>query len=615
MSVTYYIHIDDTIIEWEMNPNDFRFMCGYSDTNIYPVGITIDEIMRGITLYKSYDAFKQAMQTIYEGPQWVLQSVMNALCDSLNGILTNPFIQWLELDMSVEEVKMLTMNRIPPAKLNGSFNLNDCILEYYWAYGKHPYTEYSAFEQACRQNHASVVAILCKHGKPEKVMYVNNSRLLQLCFELKHYDLVKVLVSCDTTNKLNIHMYNESLIRDALFYKQIEVAQWMLTLEPRYGKFNLHVENEKLLRNCVYSGSYELVKWMISLESTHEPFNIHAVNEEMFVVSCQYGSLDIAQYLISLEPTHGRINVHAREEAALITPNINVLKWLLSLDISKYGRFNVHVRDDAVLCLLCRYGNYTLEDVQWFVNHVQSDPSYGPFNFAKSFEVACANNNFEVAKWLYEQGSDLTQNVTNMALQLVSKKFNPEQCQMIHWLLTILSDPKIVKIHANKEAIFEYQCTNGNVDCVKMLISLEDKYGKFNIHVQNRAIIMNTLINGHLEVLQYLTSLESTHGRIDWHAANDKLFCLACQHKHNHIAQWMLQNEALIGPTNIQAWNNISLRTACRQQNSELVALLLERGSYTQQIMQSMLQYCKTLAVKTLIELYIEKLKTNGYSH
>jgi len=108
-------------------------------------------------------------------------------------------------------------------------------------------------------------------------------------------------------------------------------------------------------------------------------------------------------------------------------------------------------------------------------------------------------------------------------------------------LLSVNDNKKKVNIHSNNECAFKRACMYNNLDIVKYLISLAETHGKINIHANNDSAFVTAASLGHVDIMIYLVSLKDEYGGINinkfvsgWshHGTPTSLFdiiCISCQ--------------------------------------------------------------------------------------
>lgn len=195
-------------------------------------------------------------------------------------------------------------------------------------------------------------------------------------------------------------------------HNRLNVAQWLIALEPVYGRINLHANHEGAFREAILHGSLDLAQWLISLEPTHGKFDIHANHGIAFVDACGGGCIELVHWLLSLEATHGKIDVHApfmgQQDQAFVSAcvggHLEIAKFLLSLEPT-HGTINVHVEDENAFWETCAGGQLAI--AQWLLS---LEHTHGRIDVHgdqdQAFHSACMNGYIETAKWLLTLGSN-----------------------------------------------------------------------------------------------------------------------------------------------------------------------------------------------------------------
>jgi hypothetical protein len=183
-------------------------------------------------------------------------------------------------------------------------------------------------------------------------------------------------------SKIDIHFCDELAFLSVCRRGRLDIARFLLTLEPEQGQINIHIHDEWAFRYACYDGHLNTVQFLLDLEETHGSINIHAGNEWAFKYACYDGHLNVVQFLLTLEETHGRINIHNGDEDALRyacqNDHLGVVKFLLSLEPER-GWFD-----------FARNG-YLFNNVSFHVNHIliRHDPKHNWQN-VKGYDKYCS---------------------------------------------------------------------------------------------------------------------------------------------------------------------------------------------------------------------------------
>jgi hypothetical protein len=410
--------------------------------------ITQKEADDGIKLYHHYLIFHQLMNDLLAGTKLPEKEEIQTVVKILVDINQNKFLHWLQFKMSEEETIMASLIDKPTAKklnnyiceyywssksiltlvscsfvpacLNGHLKVAKWLISLEPTHGKidihatdeetiDAYTcnEY-AFRTACENGHLEVAKWLLSleptHGKID-IHAGNNYAFKFACFN-GHLEIAQWLFSLElihgkfgspsgkfgshsdksdsSLDNLNIHTSNEFAFRTACGRGHLEVAKWLISLEPTHGIIDIHTDDKFAFRNACKNGHLEVAKWLHSLEPTHGKIDIHTKDEFAFRKACENGHLEVAKWLLSLEPTHGPIDIHvddgeANDEyvnnkhthneyafvIACANGHLEVVKWLLSLEPT-HGKIDIHAENDCAFKLACSCGH--LEIAQWLLS-------------------------------------------------------------------------------------------------------------------------------------------------------------------------------------------------------------------------------------------------------
>lgn len=385
-------------IKCTLNPEHFGKLP--ESTEIEAPEFDNDYIVKSIKLYTKYVKFHNAVCNILNARSILQPEIMQLLCDEIHTVTDNAFLKWLQLKISDDEQKMLSLvgTEITPS--------NDCIIEYYVSNMEHREkinhcvenghlnvlkwfvateatngkvdTE-NAFIDSCYTGHIEMAKWLFSWDIVRR--NVINNRLFETCCMLKHFDIATWLLSLESTHIcIDIHTSSMSLFLRCCHNGELDVLKWLLSLQETYGKFNLGmwlVLGLRTICECPY-GNLEMFQYVLSLESSYGMIDIHANNEELFCSACSHGKLDIAQYLLTLEATRGKFDIHVNDDyifkMVCVQNRLDVAKWLVSLE-STHGKIDLTKDNENAPSFFetcCKWGS--LEMAQWLLFQ---EPTYG----------------------------------------------------------------------------------------------------------------------------------------------------------------------------------------------------------------------------------------------
>jgi len=176
----------------------------------------------------------------------------------------------------------------------------------------------------------------------------------------------------DNKDYIDIHAGNESIFRFLCQDGNLEVAQWLYSLEApprdRWGadpeNINIHACLEYAFRYACQNGHLDIAKWLYSLDP--ENTDIHACHEYAFRWACERGHFEVAKWLYSLDPEN--TDIHYRNDQALLWAcergHLDIAKWLYSLDPENT---NIRTNDDLPTAFsYARYYGYK-EVAEWLI--------------------------------------------------------------------------------------------------------------------------------------------------------------------------------------------------------------------------------------------------------
>jgi len=224
--------------------------------------------------------------------------------------------------------------------------------------------------------------------------------------------------------------------------------------------------------------------------------------------------------------------------------NINIIKWLFSLDIKPCSNEYINI-----IKIACAEGSLDLIKLLYplFSKYNKSELN---INYNKldevCFTIAVEYGQLEVVQWLYEVIYIDDCNFIDSAF--ISACDKPKICEcfkycnisvdikvnennkleIIKWLYSL--DNKY-DIHINNDKLFITACVNEYLEIAKWIYSLDDKHE----NMLNLAF-NSTCRSNKLEIAKWLYSLDN---KIDIHYNNDENFITACVNEYLEIAKWI----------------------------------------------------------------------------
>lgn len=387
------------------------------------------------------------------------------------------------------------------------------------------YSDY-AFRSCCEYGHTNVAKWLISLGKKIDI-HANGEYAFGLSCENNHIETAKWLVSLEKTNwidkyniihqfnKINIHEDEEYAFRQSCEKGSIDIVLWLLSLKDTHGAINIHsknhdttydtndllpkhiidkheiakeIDNSKeipFIASCT-NGHRNIAELLLSLENAYGKINIHESNDFAFRQSCAYNHIDIVKWLLSLEKTYGKINIHACNDYAFriacYKGNSELVKLLLALD-----HIDIYVRENKAILSCCKNNNCELLKI---ILNLIEDHEYNKKSkisnktkeklYKKMFEVSCTHGNFNNAKLLYNDYSNII-NIDNENNDYIFRICcQKNYFEIAKWLISVLN----INIHSYYDYAFKKACMKGHYDIAKWLFHIgncNSEIGKINI--------------------------------------------------------------------------------------------------------------------------------------
>lgn len=160
------------------------------------------------------------------------------------------------------------------------------------------------------------------------------------------------VIQFNTSNPINF----QHLFRDVCSQGQINVAQWILQINP---DIDISAGSECAFRNACCYGQLNVAKWLLEV---CPDIDISVYNEYAFHNACVNGHLLVAQWLLQIKPT---INISIWEDLtfsnACLNGHLLVAQWLLTVNPC----INISKNNEYIFRRVCHYGQ--LNVAQWLL--------------------------------------------------------------------------------------------------------------------------------------------------------------------------------------------------------------------------------------------------------
>ncbi len=243
---------------------------------------------------------------------------------------------------------------------------------------------------------------------------------------------------------------------------------------------------------------------------------------EVFMFGCRTGFLEMVQWSFHIGKSY--LDKDAGFMLACSTSHFEIVKWLCSNDTSKL------VTDHIIFKLVCRSNNF---EALKLINSVECNTFEKFMN--EEFIHAYTAGNLEIAKWLFSNGAGFNDEI-----------FKSGHLEIIKWLYDDLK----MDIHANDDEVFKSACSNGQIEIVKWLISIDTfnpdegfKLACINGYFDIAQLLYSpdikieifktVCINGHLEVAKWL------HNKSPENSFTMELFSIVCLNEHLEMVKWL----------------------------------------------------------------------------
>lgn len=248
----------------------------------------------------------------------------------------------------------------------------------------------------------TVFSVAAEHGHLDILKYIVEmehkygkvDELLQSAFtyaiEGGHVNVLKYLISLENKdNKIDIHGFSERAIHSAVSSNNLDTVKYIVSLEPTHGKINLHHQFYSIYVEAIKNNNLDIIKYLVSLEPLIDIVTLRQLSVEAFSWN---KDLEILKYLLNLElETYGRITMHTSKGiigTAIKNGRLDVIKYLFSLE-TEHSKIDIHMSDDLFtkLAIACGY--------QRIIDFLLSlEPTHGKIDVERLTAFVKAGNNF-----------------------------------------------------------------------------------------------------------------------------------------------------------------------------------------------------------------------------
>jgi hypothetical protein len=267
--------------------------------------------------------------------------------------------------------------------------------------------------------------------------------------------------------------------------------------------------------------------------------NIHSKEDMSFRYACMKNDIEECKIL-----TYHDVDLSIGFKLACVNGHLDICHYILEVDALN----SIDIKDDIILFYqACLYGN--LEMAKWLYEN-QSN-----INIFEAFRCACSTGQINICKWLYNIDNTIVKNPSFCTLfKFVCNKGN----KIYEWLYEIGINEISTTI---MNEIFSIACSNGYINVIKWLYT---KCTIYNIE-QN---FTKACEAGHLSICEWLYETF----KINIRAKHDFIFRQTCQAGQLKIAQWIMKVE----PYTKFYIGNDGIRFACLKGHLDLAKWLYE---------------------------------------
>lgn len=353
---------------------------------------------------------------------------------------------------------------------------------------------------ACKNNHIEIIKFLlsCKEIDVNNGALNGETCLMQVCF-YGHLDIAIEMIK----KKANVNelLYYEHCLNYALKGNHFHIVKYFIEKKIVTQKsFESYDEYyARWLNEAIVKCPFDIVKFLIDNIKDITVFaNYLHGNRTLITLSCQYGRLDVIKYLINLEKVGYSDYTVDDLGCACYNGQLYIVKYFVEEKKMKI----TDKADDGYTCLLC-----TARSAFYYNDENKSER---------------LKNNYEIIKYLSENGADLT-TTTKKGENCLNLAINAHDEEVILFLINKIKEKHgqtILTKMINKKGISRLTCILGacqrnfSIEFIKMLV---ENGADVNAKNYNTCLIY-ACDNNNLELVKYL--LENEICKADINATN-----------------------------------------------------------------------------------------------
>jgi hypothetical protein len=305
------------------------------------------------------------------------------------------------------------------------------------------------FELACLNGDFDTIQ--CIISKDCHFNVANKLVALWKAIENNHFDIVKWLLNYQLNGeycfKKTIHNHHDKIFVDVCEKSSLAMVRYLISMEDKLGQFNIEYAMIGMI-------SFEVFDYLIHLRT------VKLSPEKWYYIMnnfVQNGCIEGMQLVLSLIQTYPEIDIHYDYDSLITSVGYNnpdkkieMLKYMLSLE-PLYGKFDICADANGLLY----YNLIKMLDVNGLAYYVSLDRTP---SFTFSSAIGMLIESFYIR---YDFSTGLQ--------------------KMIYFLLHC--DKCIIdNIHYNNDELFVEICRKGSIELMIYMLSLEKKYGLYNIN-------------------------------------------------------------------------------------------------------------------------------------
>lgn len=271
----------------------------------------------------------------------------------------------------------------------------------------------------------------------------------------------------------------------------LSMAQLLYSI---YIDNSVNVNYQKIFSFCCFDKTLETAKWIYSLEESKNKIDINEDQNFLFEQTCMFNQIKTVKYLYSI---NGAIDFHFNNEVifrvSCTSGNLEVIQWLWFTSLENGNKIDIHVNKDEAFCRACSSGS--LELVKFLLSldgkinvHTQRK---------RGFKHCCTRGSPEIFQYLYSIAP--------------------------------------FDIHEKNESLFRIACKFGQIEMVKLLLSMDP--GSLNIHIHNDYPFRIACLNNYLKLAKFL--FDNAGEKINIRMHNDILFRTVYHQHYTEMTKWL----------------------------------------------------------------------------